>query len=502
MVEAAPSSSGNGPRRFLTFRSDGRLYALPAEEVTEVIRAPLVARVPLAPAALIGVANLRGAVLPVVSLRGLLGLAERRDEGTRAIVLGGVSPAALAVDAIEALVTVSAARVETGNAEFAEDAGEKIAGAFAVEGRGAAKLLDVQALLRRAFDQHGRNERKAVARASSPARQSPRDDDFDSETLVTFDVAGQEYALPLSAVREIVSTPDNVTRAPRAETLVVGVVAYRDRLLPLLSSRELLGFVASSSPTKREQVVVAVVRGALVGLVVDRARAIVSAERSLTEPLPAMLAARSGGEARLSAVYRGEQGRRLISILSPDQLFREDVMQRLNSGEDRSEPRPSAAAARERQFLLFRLGEDEFALPIEAVDEVTRVPDRITRVPKAPKFLEGVINLRGDLLPVVDQRRRFDMPPFEGGGRRLIVVRTDRHRAGLIVDSVSEVRRHAESAIDPPPDLTGDISRLVQGVINLAEQGRIMLLLDPLELLTRAERELLDAFERKAKAAS
>ena len=63
--------------------------------------------------------------------------------------------------------------------------------------------------------------------------------------------------------------------------------------------------------------------------------------------------------------------------------------------------------------MVFRLGDDEFGLPIEAVDEVARVPDQITRLPKTPKFLEGVVNLRGEVLPVVDQRRRFDMPALE-----------------------------------------------------------------------------------------
>ena len=85
----------------------------------------------------------------------------------------------------------------------------------------------------------------------------------------------------------------------------------------------------------------------------------------------------------------------------------------------------------ERQFLVFRLGDDEFGLPIEAVDEVARVPDQITRLPKTPKFLEGVVNLRGEVLPVVDQRRRFDMPALdEQRARRLVVVSTERHRAG------------------------------------------------------------------------
>jgi purine-binding chemotaxis protein CheW len=214
-----------------------------------------------------------------------------------------------------------------------------------------------------------------------------------------------------------------------------------------------------------------------------------------------MLAARAGGETRLKAVYRGEQGRRLISILAPDQLFREDVMQRLGSAEDVSMPKPAAPATLESQFLVFQLGDDEFGLPIAAVDEVTRVPGQITRIPRAPKFLEGVINLRGEVLPVVDQRRRFDMPPLEvTEGRRMIVVRTDRYRAGLVVDSVSEVRRHPTDAIEPPPALTDDITRAVQGVVNLVEQRRIVLLLDPVELLTRAERGLLDAFESKVKA--
>ncbi|HEY1944892.1 MAG TPA: chemotaxis protein CheW [Roseiarcus sp.] len=500
MAEPTPSPVADGLQRFLTFLSSGRLYALPAQQVAEIIRTPAVARMPLAPAALIGVANLRGSVLPLVSLRGLLGQEGSHTEGTRAIVLSGASPAALAVDAIEALVTTAAERVETRHGELSEEPGEKIAGAFPVDGRGAAKILDVQALLQSAFAQRGERKRQPLAAASRQSERGSLRQAAEAENLLTFDVANQEYGLPLSAVREVMPAPRSVTEIPRTEALALGVVAYRDQLLPLLSLRGLLGFASVSATDKREQVLVTMVRGGLVGLVVDRARAIVSAERRLTEPVPALLAARSGGEARLQAVYRGEEGRRLISILAPEQLFREDVMQRLGSIEGPSAPQPAVAAALERQFVIFRLGDDEFALPVDAVEEVARVPDRITRIPKTPGFLEGVVNVRGEVLPVVDQRRRFNMPRFEGAGRRLVVVRTDRRRAGLIVDSVSEVLRCAGEAIGQPPDLTDDIARLVQGVINLVEQARIVLVLDPVELLTRTEHEMLDAFEPKAKA--
>lgn len=502
MAEAEFASAPiDGDRRFLTFLLNDRLYALPAEEVAEVIRTPTAAKMPQSPPALIGIANLRGGVLPLVSLRGLLGLNETRQEGPLSIVLGGRSPAAVAVDAVEAIVTVAAKRVETRQTELAADAGEKIVGAFQIVGRGAAKILDLQALLDCAFVQRAERKRQALARATTPARRSSLSKNLESETLVTFDVAKQEYALALSAVLEIVPAPQNVTHAPRSEALVVGIMAYREQLLPLLSLRGLLGFEPTVMSEGREKVVVTTVGGVIVGLVVDRVRAIVSAEFRLTDPVPAMLAARMAGETRLKAIYRGEQGRRLISILAPDQLFREEVMQRLASVEGVSTPKIVAPATLESQFLVFRLGDDEFGLPIQAVDEVARVPDQITRIPRAPKFLEGVINLRGEVLPILDQRRRFDMPYREhSAGRRLIVVRTDRHRAGLIVDGVSEIRRHPANAIEQPPILNDDITRTVLGVINLVEQGRIVLLLDPVELLTRAEHRLLDAFEEKAKA--
>ena len=119
--------------RFLTLRSGGQLYALPAEQVAEVIRLPAVARVPQAPKGLLGLANLRGNVLPVASLQGLLGGEPRADAATRAIVLEGAAPVALAVDVVDALVTVDADRIETRQAELAARPGERLKGAFAAD---------------------------------------------------------------------------------------------------------------------------------------------------------------------------------------------------------------------------------------------------------------------------------------------------------------------------------------------------------------------------------
>jgi purine-binding chemotaxis protein CheW len=315
--------------------------------------------------------------------------------------------------------------------------------------------------------------------------------------LVTFDVAGQEYALDLAGVQEIVTAPGSPTHVPGTDDAVQGVMAYRDRLLPLLSLRVLLGLPSAS--LTRNKVVVTPVGDTLVGLVVDGTKSLVSVDEALLEEAPAILSARAGGEIKIAEIYRAGKGR-LISILVPDRLFREEVMQRLTDTDRATNPR-AAHAEGERdaslRFLAFKLNGNEFALPIDAIDEVARVPDQITRLPKTPKFLEGVVNLRGVVLPVIDQRRRFDMPAMEGNvARRLVVVRTDQHRAGLIVDSVTEVLRCPPQSIKPAPDLTGEALGVVRSVINLDEAGRMLLLLDPSELLSRAERGLLDSFRK------
>ena len=501
---ARPAKPAASVGQYLTFRVGEQLYALPAQEVGEVIRLPPVARLPHGPSSLMGLANLRGLVLPIASAAALLG--RSGSTASRVIILGGPAPVGLAVDGVEALVVVDVGSLQAAQAELVREAGERLRGVFQVPGASdPVKVLDIWPLLEAAFTPPVRTESQALAAklgteaptaATRGAGETPR--------LVTFDVAGQEFALPLADVQEIIQLPDSITAAPRTESVVLGLTAYRDALLPLLSVRSLLGLAPPTDHDGREKVLVVRVGEALAGLVVDAVRAIVPADPALVEPTPPMLTARTQGESRIEAIYRGDGGRRLISILSKDQLFREDVMQRLRQAapEPAAPASPDAAASAQLQFVVFRLGDEEFALPIGAVEEVARAPDQVTRVPKTPEFLEGVINLRGEILPVVDQRRRFDMPPVaDREARRLLVVRTERHRAGLIVDSVSEVLASPADAIEPAPALTGDTGRLVDGVLNLEATGRIILLLDPDELLTRAERGLLDAFEAGARQA-
>ncbi len=133
------------------------------------------------------------------------------------------------------------------------------------------------------------------------------------------------------------------------------------------------------------------------------------------------------------------------------------------------------------QLVTFRIGEEEFGVDILKVREINRMMD-ITRVPKAPYFVEGVVNLRGKVIPVVNLRRRFDMPEVKKDKEtRIIVVEVKTKTIGFIVDSVSEVLRVPSDTVEPPPPFCADVdAEYINGVGKLDDKLLIMIDLEML----------------------
>lgn len=108
-----------------------------------------------------------------------------------------------------------------------------------------------------------------------------------------------------------------------------------------------------------------------------------------------------------------------------------------------------SSAEQIRQWVTFRLGSQDHAMPVDAVQEVLRVPE-IARVPGAPRFILGVMNLRGNIVAVVDGRARFDMPSAQvSEQQRILVVRAQEYAMGMLVDRVIDVVELRTSDIEP-----------------------------------------------------
>ena len=137
------------------------------------------------------------------------------------------------------------------------------------------------------------------------------------------------------------------------------------------------------------------------------------------------------------------------------------------------------------QLVTFRLCDEEFAIDILKVQEINRMVD-ITAVPNSPSYVEGVINLRGKVIPVINLRRRFGLEAKEADMHSRIMVVDVGVTVGMIVDSVSEVLRLSGDTVEPPPPLTGGVgSEFIKGVGKL--QDRLLILLDIERLLGNEE---------------
>jgi purine-binding chemotaxis protein CheW len=138
------------------------------------------------------------------------------------------------------------------------------------------------------------------------------------------------------------------------------------------------------------------------------------------------------------------------------------------------------------QVVGFRIGNETFGVRIGSVREIVRVPE-ITAVPSAPETVEGVINLRGKIIPVMDLRKRFGQTEIQADKKnRILVVELDNKLVGLIVNAASEVLKIAPSEIEAPGNLFAEgESGYVTGVGKL--KGRLIILLDIAKLLHRPE---------------
>lgn len=145
-----------------------------------------------------------------------------------------------------------------------------------------------------------------------------------------------------------------------------------------------------------------------------------------------------------------------------------------------------------RQLVCFRLAEGSYALDIKFVREINRLTD-VTAIPTAPDFVEGIINLRGTIVPVVNLGLRFGLAATEHSkDARIVVIESDGHTLGVVVDEVSEVLRLSGDEIEPADNMTSsgiDVD-FVDGVGKVGE--RLILLLAPNKLFTEEEQAALD----------
>jgi purine-binding chemotaxis protein CheW len=484
-------------RQFVTFIAGDEVFAVDMAPVQEIIRVPEVVRVPLAPHTLEGLSNLRGKVLPIISLRRIFGFEEcDYTDATRAVVIDIGQPLGFVVDRVASVVGVEPAKIEGVESIRSTINTELLSGLIKdVGGHAMIMVLDFHKLIAQEFAEIAAVARNAGLNSGSGAGSDPDDDELSDELqLVSFEVADQEYAMAIEEVQEIVQVPEEIIHVPHSAAHVMGVMTLRNRLLPLVNLRRMFD-LPSRDNDDHSRIVVVSLGAHSVGIVMDSVNEVLRVAKSEVDAMPEMLA-RDGNLAEISGICRLDQGKRLVSIISADNLFRHSAVREALTSVDTMQQEKQEldmeldeeTSDDDEQVVVFRLDREEFGVPIDSVQEIVRVPDELTHVPKAPPFVEGVINLRGAVLPVIDLRRRLGMAMVERSDRqRVMVFLISGMRTGFIVDSVAEVLMIHRGSIEPAPRLSSEQSKLLARMANLEKQKRMIQLIDPSHLIEAQE---------------
>ncbi len=484
----------NKSGQLVTFYLNEELFGIELDYVKEIIRLPDMVRVPGTPPYFSGLANLRGVLLPVIDGRRRFNLPEAEPtEATRVIVLEfGGETVGYVVDRMSEVINLeSAAEEEIQSGGTREGLISKVV----KTDKKMVMVVNIEALF---LSSRGEDESVRLRRTTSVGGIGGGSEAVAKEELkqfVGFKLADEEYAVAIEAVQEIVWVPEKISRSPGFPPYVDGLFFLRSRTIPMLNMRSY--FLLPEHPyDERSRVLVLNISGPsgerIFGMGVDAVTEVLRFTEGEIEPLPKFL----GGETvkNLTGVCKLEGGNRLIYLLDPSTLLEgeEEIVLAAAEGSDEAEAKEQKGEV-ENQFVLFHLAEEDYALNIQNVQEIIRVPD-VVRVPRAPSYVEGVINIRGNVLPVINLRSKLGLPASSYDDRtRIVVVDIDGTVTGLVVDAVREVKKISASQIAESPRMLKDhlATNYLQGVVKQEDGRRSILLLNLNNVLSEVERSNL-----------
>lgn len=293
--------------------------------------------------------------------------------------------------------------------------------------------------------------------------------------LITFRLGDSRFAIPADVVAEIVESGPIEHRLPGDDGARVGLARVRDRWIPVV---ELAGAVSGAPSLDPDA-------GDALLLVLGRERG----QLGLRVQGPGEVV--KGSDTAISRDRSEdllELAGEMVRYVDPAALVasRAELL-----GEKGEAMEDRHVAAEPLRVVRFQLGDEEFGVDVMNVFEVLPVPE-VRPVPKAPEFVEGVVDVRDSIIPVIDMRKRFSLPERETGSPgRLLVVAIGEARAGLVVDTVPGVVPLAEEAVSPPPDFfRGMAGRYLEGLAK--DDDRLIIMLNVGEILSSKEKIALE----------
>jgi purine-binding chemotaxis protein CheW len=477
----------NGTRSYVEFLLNGREFAVPLEDVREIIALPDITPLPMASANVRGMINLRGDVLPVVDLDSRLGsYTEKKGERNEVLILN-MEGYSLGVVVEQAQQVVE---FDEEDIDVEEGTGGIVRGVVHHHEK-LVVVLDSERILN--IDR----ETLETIRKNRKKEASEHEEQHDtSRQIVTFDLEGEVYAFPLEDVQEILRYQDPVP-VPDSPSTVKGVLHVRGSILPVLSLRRRLQLEDTSFRPEAGKILVGDYGTFRIGFIADGIREVLTVTENEISPPPGVTRTESGHASVIGIVHTRGQ---VIALLGKDGLVDREAMASM-TGDMQKDALLRQKGEERETFVVFLVAGQAMGLPITTIREINRI-DEIARLPGVPSYVEGVMNLRGEIVPALSMKKRLGMSSsgeIQEKDQRVLVIETGDTLAGFIVDEVSGVAEVPRSKIGAPPLLRdarmefGEAAEVVRWVARIQEEDRerILLIVDEEKILSPREARAL-----------
>ncbi|KAE9631215.1 chemotaxis protein [Defluviitalea raffinosedens] len=477
-------------RQLVTFLLGEDEFGTDIMDVKEIIRVPDITRVPNAPVYVEGACNLRGNILPIIDGRTWFNLERKnRDENSRVLVIDVDGKATgVIVDKVSEVMRVNIADIEAPPEIIRNVDLDYLNGVVKLEnGNRLVMLLDVvKALSVNNAQKEEIKEQNESLQKNSAILGSSNNESIDEEQLVSFLLGKEEYAIGIMKVKEIIRTPQ-IVKVPNCEEYIEGIVSIRNNLLPIINLRTCFG-MEHLEVNDHTRILVADMGSFTAGIMVDKVLEVLRVPSSIIQSPPRFS---TQSEDQLKGVAKMDQGKRMILMLEPSKLISADVISGISGTdgiykEDSDGKSIGKQLIDEEQLVTFKIDSVEYGVKIANVQEINRMTE-VTKIPRAPYCIEGIVNLRGNVIPALNLRKLFNLPEKSiTDATRIIIIDHNGKRTGIVVDSVSEVLRFEKTLIEAPPDTlsNGVDSDYVEGVGKLNDGKRMILILDISKILT------------------
>lgn len=310
-----------------------------------------------------------------------------------------------------------------------------------------------------------------------PAHRDERGIQQDADIYGSFMIAGNEFALSVSVIQEVVNEPASYTRVPMSPDYLLGLFNLRGMIVPVVDVRSIFGLPTHEADRGVRQVAIIEYGDHCFGLLVDRTGDVFNARDTNKS-----LFNRIHGDPResiISGVFKLDNGERLVQILDPFELLKLERLPRV-AGNSASALNRTRLGKR-KQCISFLVGESVCAFNMTSIQEIVELRT-IDNTVFSNSWVLGAINLRGNTIPVVDfgaylsGEQACPAKDFDNGGYKLIVVKVDEGLLGFLVNSIRNIMSYFDNELISFPAVGMDRAEIFQGCLSNAESEMVLIL--------------------------